>query len=194
MRKIVILLFISIFLVSQVNAGNFNIRIESPQITSTYIDYDIKTLYCNFSSNATLILEVWGNINVHPAQGYIKEYDVNITDVYGDYVHIFLMSDNGSEPLSFVSISGKARLINYSLNNSLVEWRLPSSLFRNISGEPRISAYAGIVDISQNKFIFLDHVQYPIPREEENYPYWLYIPIVGSVVALLIYVYLRKKK
>jgi len=140
--------------------------------------------------------QVWGDINVHPAKGYIKEYDVNITDVSGDYVHIFLMSDNGSEPISFVSISGKAVLIDYHIiNNSTLRWILPSSYLKNISGDPRISAYAGIVDISQNKFLFLDHVMYPEPpKQEELFPLWLYIPIAGAVGAIIIYVYLRSRK
>ncbi len=195
MKKIIVSLLLLI-LFSYAFGTDFGFKVESPQITSKYPDYDIRMLSCNFTSNATIILQVWGNINVHPAKGYLKEYDVNITDNYGDYVHLFLMSDNGSEPVSFAIISQRVKIINYSINGSNLIWNLSGSIFENISGEIKVKAYAGIIDLSKNEYLFLDNVEYPRPPppKENSFPYWLFIPILGAVIAIVLYVYLRRRK
>jgi hypothetical protein len=197
--RILLSLFLSLFVIfSYGESLDFSITIESPKITSTYQAFDIQKLSCNLTDKeANITLEVWGTIDISPQKGYLKEYDVNISDEIGSYVHIFLLSENGTQPVSYVLINRNVKIIDYTVQKSVVEWHLPSEMFENLSGNITIKAYAGIVDLSKNEYVFLDHVMYPKPPPPENeeiYPYWLYIPIVGSVVALLIYVYLRKKK
>ncbi len=196
MKKIVSIIFLSLILSVYALGTDFSFKVESPQITSIYPDYDIKILSCSFSSNVTIVLQVWGDINVQPEKGYLKEYDVNISDDYGNYVHLFLMSDNGSKPISFFLVPGKAKILNYSIENSSIIWNLPSSVFKNISGELKAKAYAGIIDLSKNEYLFLDKVEYPEPppSKENNFPYWIFIPILGSVVAIILYVYLKRGK
>ncbi len=194
MRRAVLFIFIIFLLISPYSlATDLNFQVYSPQITSTYTDYDIKSLSCEEDSNLTITLEVWGNINVHPAKGYIKEYDVNITDVYGNYVHIFLMSDDGKEPISFVSVCGKIELVNYSINNSTLQWILPHTMFENISGDPKVKAHAGIVDISKEEYLFLDKVIYPSPEKGEDLRiYYVLIGVTVVAIGIILYFGIRK--
>ncbi len=198
MKALTILVILPLLLLPLASASAISFQVSSPKITDKYVDYDISMV--SATQNSTMIevkMVVYGMINLVPQKGYIKEYDVNITANRGYYVHCFMVTNNGSKPISYVMIQRKPHIVNYTINTSTLIWLVPSSYFENITGNYTVNAYAGIASISQQKFIFLDHVRYPplpSPPEEESQPYEYYLLTGATVFALGIVIYLEFKR
>ncbi len=187
MKRIIPFLLISILLLSTASAAYPDFTISSPKITDKYVDYDIYKVYSGESNgNVTITMVVWGMINVVPEKGYLKEYDVNLTSE-GYYVHCFLATENGSKAMGYVMVDKKPHLVNYTINTSTLTWFVPSKYFDNITGNFTVNAYAGIADLAKQKFVFLDHAQYPQPKEKaEGVPLELYLLTGATIFAVIV--------
>ncbi len=200
MRKIIPIIMISAILLSifaTIAQGEYpHFKINSPKITDKFVDYDISEVYSNVNEkNVTITMVVWGMINVVPERGYLKEYDVNITDNFGNYVHCFLATENGSKAMGYIMVNRKPHIVDYTINTSALTWSIPKGYFQNLTGNITVNAYAGIADLSKEKFIFLDHAEYPTPpQKEETVPLELYLLTGATIFAVIVAVALAIKR
>jgi hypothetical protein len=193
--KIIAVLLLFLLFASLSWAAYPDFTINSPKITDKYVDYDIQQVYSGEEKgNVTITMVVWGMINVVPERGYLKEYDVNITS-NGYYVHCFLATENGSKAMAYIMVDKKPHLVNYTINTSTLTWFVPSQYFDNITGNFTVNAYAGIADLSKEKFVFLDHAKYPAPKvKEESIPIELYLLTGATIFAVIVALALTIKR
>ncbi len=193
--KTLSLFLLLLLLLPAVYGAGIGFSVNSPQINSRYADYDISKFYCQVENGSMVVgIEVWGMINVDPSEGYIKEYDANITYQDG-YLHVYIVSNNGSKAVAYTLVDGKAVILNYSIHSSLLEWHIPSSLAGNITQITKAVAHAGIVDMREGRYLFLDTAEYPQEENEEaQNNYILYAIAAGiGVGAVAIILWMRKK-
>ena len=191
--KLVALLLVAL-LIPTASASQVIFSVNSPQINSKYADYDLSKFYCEMLNDTLVIgIEVWGIVNVDPSVGYIKEYDANIS--YGNtYLHVYLMSNNGSKAIAYTIIGGKVKLLNYTVEESTLKWFVPKSIYGALEDVKKGVAHGGIVDLKKGKYIFLDTVNYPQEKEESSFPYiYLYAALGIAVAGALIFLWMRKK-
>ncbi len=167
--------------------------VESPQINSKFSDYDISKFYCNVENNTAMVsIEVWGLINLDPSRGYLKEYDANIS-FQDSYLHVYALTKNGSSVFSYTVIGGKVIRLNYSISSSTLTWFIPNSLWNGkvVSA----TAHAGIIDLGEGRYLFLDTVNYPQEKGEEGgWNMYIYIGIALAIAATVAIMVWRRKK
>ena len=143
-EKMLLALFVAIFFVATtVQGANISFTATDPTDV-TDADFDITSFGAEDNGNIiTFWMEVKGNINTHPSDGYLNGYEIAIEDI--SMVAMWVNSSNYTVPVIYLSTeSGSYSILSpgqYVISGGRLEFHIDSSFFSHIGDNYTVDVY-----------------------------------------------------
>ncbi len=202
MKKMLLALFIGVFLMATtVHGASINFQANDPTDV-TNADFDITSFGATDNGNTvTFWMEVRGNINEHPADGYINGYEICIEDI--EMTAMWINSSGMITPFIVISTEGGSYSTlspgEYIISGGRLEFHIDSSFFSNIGENYTVTVYtAHVLGSNPTTSSHLDEATYSHYASESpttgnssgGLPWYLWLIIALVIVAVIVAVVL----